>query len=188
MGTQGLVMRVLTERLKGRELDLTDGIKAIDDRGWAEVLPDPDEPLITSTPWARPRRPRGARSRDCASSSRTSCRGRNPGSRRQSQVEVEPSVPACFNGDAGAVDRREVMEAFPDLAGLSDGELKALIKQLEEERTRSPISGRLLHGKLDILRAELVARLKKKGEGELGQIDIDRLSEILAGKAPPPAA
>jgi mannose-1-phosphate guanylyltransferase / phosphomannomutase len=43
---KGLVMRVLTERLKGRELDLTDGIKAIDERGWAEVLPDPDEPLI----------------------------------------------------------------------------------------------------------------------------------------------
>jgi mannose-1-phosphate guanylyltransferase / phosphomannomutase len=43
---KGLVMRVLTERLKGRELDLTDGIKVIDERGWAEVLPDPDEPLV----------------------------------------------------------------------------------------------------------------------------------------------
>ncbi|HKP17705.1 MAG TPA: sugar phosphate nucleotidyltransferase [Gaiellaceae bacterium] len=43
---KGLVMRVLTERLKGRELDLTDGIKVLDERGWAEVLPDPDEPLI----------------------------------------------------------------------------------------------------------------------------------------------
>jgi mannose-1-phosphate guanylyltransferase/phosphomannomutase len=43
---KGLVMRVLTERLKGRELDLTDGIKLIDERGWGEVLPDPDEPLV----------------------------------------------------------------------------------------------------------------------------------------------
>jgi mannose-1-phosphate guanylyltransferase / phosphomannomutase len=43
---KGLVMRVLTERLKGRELDLTDGIKVIDERGWVEVLPDPDEPLM----------------------------------------------------------------------------------------------------------------------------------------------
>jgi mannose-1-phosphate guanylyltransferase/phosphomannomutase len=43
---KGMVMRVLTERLKGRELDLTDGIKVVDERGWAEVLPDPDEPLI----------------------------------------------------------------------------------------------------------------------------------------------
>jgi mannose-1-phosphate guanylyltransferase/phosphomannomutase len=43
---KGMVMRMLTERLKGRELDLTDGIKVLDERGWAEVLPDPDEPLI----------------------------------------------------------------------------------------------------------------------------------------------
>jgi mannose-1-phosphate guanylyltransferase/phosphomannomutase len=43
---KGLVMRVLTERLKDRELDLIDGIKVIDERGWAEILPDPDEPLI----------------------------------------------------------------------------------------------------------------------------------------------
>ncbi len=43
---KGLVMRVLTERLKGRELDLRDGIKVLDERGWAQVLPDPDEPLI----------------------------------------------------------------------------------------------------------------------------------------------
>src|SRR5205085_805081 len=43
---KGLVMRVLTERLKGRELDLLDGIKVYDERGWAQVLPDPDEPLV----------------------------------------------------------------------------------------------------------------------------------------------
>src|SRR5581483_8811186 len=43
---KGLVMRVLNERLAGRHLDLTDGIKVFDDRGWAQVLPDPDEPLL----------------------------------------------------------------------------------------------------------------------------------------------
>ncbi len=43
---KGLVMRVLTERLKGRDLDLLDGIKLRDRRGWAQVLPDPDEPLV----------------------------------------------------------------------------------------------------------------------------------------------
>jgi mannose-1-phosphate guanylyltransferase/phosphomannomutase len=43
---KGLVMRVLTERLKGRELDLLDGIKLFDERGWAQVLPDPDEPIV----------------------------------------------------------------------------------------------------------------------------------------------
>jgi mannose-1-phosphate guanylyltransferase / phosphomannomutase len=43
---KGVVMRVLTERLRDRRLDLLDGIKVFDDRGWAQVLPDPDEPLI----------------------------------------------------------------------------------------------------------------------------------------------
>jgi mannose-1-phosphate guanylyltransferase / phosphomannomutase len=43
---KGLVMRVLTERLKDREVDLRDGIKVFDRRGWAQVLPDPDEPLV----------------------------------------------------------------------------------------------------------------------------------------------
>jgi mannose-1-phosphate guanylyltransferase/phosphomannomutase len=43
---KGLVMRVLAERLKGRELDLLDGVKLFDERGWAQVLPDPDEPVL----------------------------------------------------------------------------------------------------------------------------------------------
>jgi len=43
---KGLVMRVLTERLKERRLDLTDGVKVFDDRGWAQILPDPDEPTL----------------------------------------------------------------------------------------------------------------------------------------------
>jgi RsiG-like len=94
---------------------------------------------------------------------------------------------ACFNERKGGVDRRDVMEALPDLAALPDGELKALIKQLEAEEDEISYKRRMLHGKLDILRAELVARLQKKGEWELGQVDLDRLSEILAGKATPPS-
>jgi mannose-1-phosphate guanylyltransferase/phosphomannomutase len=43
---KGAVMRVLTERLRDRELDLTDGIKVFGERGWAQILPDPDEPLM----------------------------------------------------------------------------------------------------------------------------------------------
>jgi mannose-1-phosphate guanylyltransferase/phosphomannomutase len=43
---KGLVMRLLNERFAERDVDLTDGIKVFDDRGWAQVLPDPDEPLI----------------------------------------------------------------------------------------------------------------------------------------------
>jgi hypothetical protein len=79
------------------------------------------------------------------------------------------------------------MEAFPDLASLSDSELKDLIARLEAEENEISYKRRLLHGKLDILRAELVARLQQKGEGELGQVDLDRLTDILAGKSAPPA-
>lgn len=43
---KGAVMRIVTERMKGREVDLGDGIKVFDERGWAQVLPDPDEPLV----------------------------------------------------------------------------------------------------------------------------------------------
>jgi mannose-1-phosphate guanylyltransferase / phosphomannomutase len=43
---KGTVMRVLSERLRDRKLDLTDGIKVFEKRGWAQVLPDPDEPVV----------------------------------------------------------------------------------------------------------------------------------------------
>ena len=39
-------MRVLNEQLADRRLDLLDGIKVFDERGWMQVLPDPDEPVL----------------------------------------------------------------------------------------------------------------------------------------------
>ncbi|MGH3034059.1 MAG: sugar phosphate nucleotidyltransferase [Gaiellaceae bacterium] len=43
---KGAVMRILTERVKGKDVDVSDGIKVFEERGWAQVLPDPDEPLV----------------------------------------------------------------------------------------------------------------------------------------------
>jgi mannose-1-phosphate guanylyltransferase/phosphomannomutase len=43
---KGAVMRLLTERLRDKDVDLLDGIKVFDERGWAQLLPDPDEPLV----------------------------------------------------------------------------------------------------------------------------------------------
>jgi mannose-1-phosphate guanylyltransferase/phosphomannomutase len=45
-GKKGLVMRLLVEQMKDRELDLTDGVKISDSRGWALVLADSDEPIV----------------------------------------------------------------------------------------------------------------------------------------------
>ena len=56
------------------------------------------------------------------------------------------------------------MDTFPDLGALSDEELKDLIEQLTEEEQEVSYQRRILHGKIDILRAELVNRLRKKHE------------------------
>ncbi|MGH3062897.1 MAG: hypothetical protein ACRDMK_01050 [Gaiellaceae bacterium] len=83
------------------------------------------------------------------------------------------------------------MEPLPDLAALSDEELKSLIDDLQHEEQEVSYRRRLLHGKIDILRAELVSRLQKQegaGEGPLSEVDVDKLAAILAGKAAPPEA
>jgi hypothetical protein len=80
------------------------------------------------------------------------------------------------------------VEPLPDLGSLSDDELKRLIDGLEHEEREVSYQRRLLHGKIDILRAELVARLQTSGgRSVLDQVDVDRLTAILTGKAAPPA-
>ena len=80
------------------------------------------------------------------------------------------------------------MEPLADLTTLSDDALRSLIADLKKEEDELSYKRRLLHGKIDILRAEFVARLQKSVEGGEGTLstDIDKLTEILAGKAPPP--
>ena len=56
-------------------------------------------------------------------------------------------------------------DTFPDLGALSDQELKQLIDDLTVEEQEVSYRRRILHGKIDILRAELVNRLRKKHEG-----------------------
>jgi hypothetical protein len=80
------------------------------------------------------------------------------------------------------------MEPVPDLPTLSDDDLKRLIEEYTREEQEVSYRRRILHGKIDILRAELVARLQKTGgRSVLDDVDVDVLTEILAGKAAPPA-
>ena len=80
------------------------------------------------------------------------------------------------------------MEPFPDLASLADDDLKQLIDELTKEEQEVSYRRRILHGKIDLLRAELQARLRETGgKSVLEQVDVDRLAAILAGKAAPPA-
>jgi hypothetical protein len=78
-----------------------------------------------------------------------------------------------------------MMDTFPDLGSLSDQELKDLIQQLTDEEQEVSYRRRILHGKIDILRAELVNRLRKKhegGEDVISGADVQRLTDILAGR------
>jgi hypothetical protein len=77
-------------------------------------------------------------------------------------------------------------ETFPDLGVLNDKELKELIDQYSKEELEVSYRRRLLHGKIDILRAELVNRLRGKhssGQEMFTGADVERLTEILAGRA-----
>jgi hypothetical protein len=81
-------------------------------------------------------------------------------------------------------------ETFPDLGSLNDRELKDLIGKLTEEEQEISYRRRVLHGKIDILRAELVNRLRQKrerGDSLISGDDVRQLTEILAGKARAPA-
>ena len=80
------------------------------------------------------------------------------------------------------------MEPLPDLGSLNDEDLKHLIDEYTREEQEVSYRRRILHGKIDILRAELVVRLQKSGgKSVLEHVDVDALTDILTGKATPPA-
>ncbi|MET0558320.1 MAG: hypothetical protein ABW065_06575 [Solirubrobacterales bacterium] len=77
-------------------------------------------------------------------------------------------------------------DTFPDLGSLSDVELKEMIDKLMAEENEISYKRRVLHGKIDIMRAELVNRLRQKrerGDSIISGDDVEQLTEILAGKA-----
>jgi hypothetical protein len=79
------------------------------------------------------------------------------------------------------------VEPLPDLGSLSDVELKKLIETLKQQEQEVSYERRILHGKIDILKAELVARLQKSGgTSVLEHVDVESLTDILTGKASAP--
>jgi hypothetical protein len=79
------------------------------------------------------------------------------------------------------------MDTFPDLGSMDDNELKDIIKELTNEETEISYQRRILHGKIDILRAELVNRLRHKHDGGAAPVitgdDVQQLTDILAGRS-----
>ena len=76
---------------------------------------------------------------------------------------------------------------FPDIGSMSDQELKDKIQQLADEERDVSYRRRILHGQIDILRAELVYRLKAKreeGDTVISGADVQQLTDLLLGKLP----
>lgn len=79
--------------------------------------------------------------------------------------------------------RSGVDEALLNLEDRSNEELRELLNELYEEEQRLSYRRRVLHGKIDILRAELVRRLKdqrESGKDVISGTDIERLISILS--------
>jgi hypothetical protein len=76
-------------------------------------------------------------------------------------------------------------ETFPDIGALTDEELKALIDEYSKREQEVSYERRILHGKIDILRAELVNRLRasrESGDALISGDDVEKLTDILAGR------
>jgi hypothetical protein len=76
-------------------------------------------------------------------------------------------------------------ETFPDIVAMSDEELKATIDELTADEQKVSYDRRMLHGKIDILRAELVNRLRtsrESGNETISGADVEKLTDILAGR------
>jgi hypothetical protein len=85
------------------------------------------------------------------------------------------SLPQVLTGGA---PRRAQEDLPPDV--------RRQVEEAQEEERSLSYRRRMLHGKIDILRAELTARLQRSGgRSVLADVDADRLSDLLAGKAAP---
>ena len=99
-------------------------------------------------------------------------------------LRLTPSLDWCFTQVTH--EERRPVEPLPDLSTLTDDDLRAMIRELEAEEDEVSFRRRVLHGRIDILRAELVARLREQvSAGEAQLADVGRLSEILSAKAAP---
>ena len=76
----------------------------------------------------------------------------------------------------------DVIESIPDLEAISDSELHTVIHELEVVEDETSLHRRMLHGKIDILRAERGLRAQRRADDddEPGHVEVDRLRDILS--------
>jgi hypothetical protein len=88
------------------------------------------------------------------------------------QVALAVTRPDGPLEDVGSEEREPA--PIPEPASLSDGDLRELLGKLEHEEAELSFHRRILHGRIDILRAERMARAQR------GHLDLDKLREVLA--------
>ena len=78
-------------------------------------------------------------------------------------------------------------ERLVNVQSYSDQELKELAQRLSEHEAQISKRRRLLHGEIDILRAEMVRRLRDRhgaGGSLISDGDVDALVKVLSGRPP----
>ncbi len=102
---------------------------------------------------------------------------------REARPEVEGLVAGVYSESVVDVDESS-FERLINIQAYSDQELKALASALTEEEQELSKRRRVLQGELDIVRAEMVRRLRDRGgsgEGLVQDGDVATLTEILTG-------
>lgn len=83
-------------------------------------------------------------------------------------------------------DESRIDDTLLDLESMSNDELRGLLDELYAEEQRVSYRRRVLHGKIDILRAELVRRLQDQNESGGGDVitgrDVSKLVDILSSE------
>jgi hypothetical protein len=72
-----------------------------------------------------------------------------------------------------------------NIQSYSDQELRDLSESLQRQEQEISKTRRLIHGQIDILRAEMVRRMRDRhaaGESLFSEGDVDRLSSILSSR------
>jgi hypothetical protein len=115
---------------------------------------------------------------------------------RQGEVDVDPAIVSAellmqlpeeltVQADDEPLATGDEAE---DAEELSDDDLRERIHVRAQSEREVSFRRRILHGQIDLLRAEIVARLRDRdGEASehLAASDVDQLSEILAHRGPP---
>ena len=183
-------MRVLTERLRDRDVDLPTGSRSSTSAAGRRCCPTRTSRSSTSTPRARPTEASAELEAELRALVEEIMRERDaPQPQPKSQAEVDPSGACCLNAAlASHATKGVTWNRFPISARSSDDELKELIDELDAGGARGlvPSAASCTGRSTSSARSSSRGCSRPAGGACSSEVDVDRLTEILAGKAAPP--